>query len=127
MIEEIKPAVSQSYSALRRPDLSRVLLPHKEQAPQLQRANSYRSEKVDFISLAGSGPGQQVGFGSSFSAAAASNGGILEQAWMMKMATEIARKVASEKAREAGGAAAAAAAGGGFWDGEQIPPPAYAA
>jgi distribution and morphology protein 34 len=31
-----------------------------------------------------------------------SSGGILEQAWMLKMAQEIARKVHEEKGREAG-------------------------
>ncbi|KAI4103627.1 MAG: hypothetical protein LQ339_004156 [Xanthoria mediterranea] len=46
-------------------------------------------------------------------------GGILEQAWMMKMAGEIARRVNEEKA-----------ANHGFWDRtrdgmEEIPPPAY--
>ena len=30
-----------------------------------------------------------------------STGGILEQAWMMKMATEIAKKVGEEKAKQA--------------------------
>lgn len=50
-----------------------------------------------------------------------SSGGILEQAWMMKMATEIARKVRYEKE--------ASAAGDGVWRerGEDVPPPAYAA
>ncbi|KAJ9624893.1 ERMES complex subunit [Taxawa tesnikishii (nom. ined.)] len=50
-----------------------------------------------------------------------SSGGILEQAWMMKMAAEIARKVHEEKV---------AGQTGGFWDrteGEDAPPPAYAA
>lgn len=45
------------------------------------------------------------------------SGGILEQAWMMKMAGEIARRVADEK----GG-------GEGVWEGrgrEETPPPAY--
>ncbi|KAK5019099.1 ERMES complex subunit [Cryomyces antarcticus] len=48
-----------------------------------------------------------------------SSGGILEQAWMMKMAAEIARKVDHEKA-----------SGNGFWDTRRAevddsPPPAY--
>jgi distribution and morphology protein 34 len=48
-----------------------------------------------------------------------SSGGILEQAWMMKMAAEVGRRVQEEKSR------------GGFWHqsegAEQPPPPAYAA
>lgn len=47
-----------------------------------------------------------------------STGGILEQAWMMKMAAEVARRVQEEKAS------------GGFWsqpDEVDHPPPAYAA
>ena len=44
-------------------------------------------------------------------------GGILEQAWMMKMAGEIARRVTEQKASDAG-----------FWDDgrDSTPPPAYA-
>lgn len=47
-------------------------------------------------------------------------GGILEQAWMMKMAKEIARRVHEEKERES--------VDGGFWEvkgEEEGPPPAY--
>lgn len=123
----------QSHSSLRRPDLSRVMFDQPPQPPshshhQPKRSvGSYRSEKVDFASFA-----QQSSSGSSSSS---SNGGILEQAWMMKMATEIARKVASEKEREAamsrGDPNHSATVHGGFWDSsppsEQMPPPAYAA
>ncbi|KAL9610461.1 MAG: hypothetical protein Q9167_004834 [Letrouitia subvulpina] len=48
------------------------------------------------------------------------SGGILEQAWMMKMAKEIARRVHEEKERES--------TDGGFWEvrrEEEGPPPAY--
>ena len=48
-----------------------------------------------------------------------STGGILEQAWMMKMAAEVTRRVQEEKAT-----------GGGFWhqaEEPEHPPPAYAA
>jgi len=50
---------------------------------------------------------------------AGSTGGILEQAWMMKMAAEVTRRVQEEKAT-----------GGGFWhqaEEPEHPPPAYAA
>ncbi|KAG9829214.1 hypothetical protein KCU77_g13868, partial [Aureobasidium melanogenum] len=48
-----------------------------------------------------------------------STGGILEQAWMMKMAAEVTRRVQEEKATN-----------GGFWhqsEEPEHPPPAYAA
>jgi distribution and morphology protein 34 len=51
----------------------------------------------------------------------AHNSSILEQAWMMKMAGEIARRIRDEKS--------APNDGGGFWDRhtrEESPPPAYA-
>ena len=59
-------------------------------------------------------------------------GGILEQAWMMKMAGEIVRRVQEQKLRDVGGCGDS----GGFWDGgldgkarnreeEEAPPPAY--
>ncbi|EON65622.1 hypothetical protein W97_04861 [Coniosporium apollinis CBS 100218] len=47
--------------------------------------------------------------------ASSSSGGILEQAWMMKMANEIARKVQDEKRRQSSDSA-------GLWE---MPPPAY--
>ncbi|KAJ9666280.1 ERMES complex subunit [Coniosporium apollinis] len=47
-----------------------------------------------------------------------SSGGILEQAWMMKMANEIARKVQDEKRRQSQASNESA----GFWE---MPPPAY--
>ncbi|KAK8234393.1 mitochondrial distribution and morphology protein 34 [Phyllosticta capitalensis] len=57
------------------------------------------------------------------------SGSILEQAWMMKMATEIARKVRDEKEREARGAGSSDS--GSFWDrrmeDEMDAPPAYTA
>jgi distribution and morphology protein 34 len=76
------------------------------------------------------------------------SGGILEQAWMLKMAQEIARKVQEEKLRDMSGqggrgddrlhhpqpqsSKAAAAAAGGMWaTGPESPeleaPPAYQA
>lgn len=64
------------------------------------------------------------------------SGGILEQAWMLKMANEISRKVRDEKAAGAGAVAAAAVKLerdglkmelGLNYDGLGLPPPAYAA
>ncbi len=51
-------------------------------------------------------------------ASPSSSGGILEQAWMMKMANEIARKVQDEKRRQSSASNESA----GFWE---HPPPAY--
>ncbi|PGH31132.1 mitochondrial distribution and morphology protein 34 [[Emmonsia] crescens] len=55
---------------------------------------------------------------------AAHNGGILEQAWIMKMASEIARRIQDEKS---GGSDAAS--NSGFWERSSMrshtPPPAY--
>ncbi|KAK7726710.1 ERMES complex subunit [Botryosphaeria dothidea] len=62
---------------------------------------------------------------------AATSGGILEQAWMMKMANEIARKVRDEKEREARQGSGSADPMASFWDRrdeeELEAPPAYAA
>ncbi|KAL0258252.1 ERMES complex subunit [Diplodia seriata] len=61
---------------------------------------------------------------------AATSGGILEQAWMMKMANEIARKVRDEKEREARQGSSSTDPMTGFWDRrdeELEAPPAYAA
>ncbi|KAL1638712.1 ERMES complex subunit [Diplodia intermedia] len=61
---------------------------------------------------------------------AATSGGILEQAWMMKMANEIARKVRDEKEREAREGSSSTDPMTGFWDrrDEDLEaPPAYAA
>ncbi|KAK3051876.1 hypothetical protein LTS18_012346, partial [Coniosporium uncinatum] len=57
-----------------------------------------------------------------------SSGGILEQAWMMKMATEIARKVREERERvEAAGSVGGSGRKQDGWeaDREETPPPAY--
>ena len=69
------------------------------------------------------------------SSASGGSGGILEQAWMLKMAQEIARKVAEEKGRASsphGEGEASKGAGGpmaGLWAGEEEidAPPAYQA
>jgi len=69
------------------------------------------------------------------SSSAGTSGGILEQAWMLKMADEISRKVREEKATSAGAAATAnferdgskTEFGLGYDGGLGLPPPAYAA
>ncbi|KAK0250733.1 ERMES complex subunit [Friedmanniomyces endolithicus] len=55
--------------------------------------------------------------GAASSGSEGSSGGILEQAWMMRMANEIARKVAEEKGRRPTWRAGA--------DEGEVPPPAY--
>ncbi|KAF2454051.1 hypothetical protein BDY21DRAFT_291752 [Lineolata rhizophorae] len=90
----------------------------------------FRSLSADKLAGAGAGASPQHRHGYE-------GGGILEQAWMMKMAAEIARKVAEEKERGKGGAGrdvgvAGVGSGKGVWaEGEALedddvgPPPAY--
>ncbi|KAF1354965.1 hypothetical protein BDV97DRAFT_94382 [Delphinella strobiligena] len=77
--------------------------------PKLTSAQSFPKEKKSDSSRSSSSVRLQTLLDGS-------SGGILEQAWMMKMAQEIARKVHEEKAAE------------GFWhqsDAVDQPPPAY--
>jgi distribution and morphology protein 34 len=70
------------------------------------------------------------------------SGGILEQAWMMKMAADLARKVADEKSRQEQRSGQSSPSGkktpprrsekhpGAFWESHEegeitLPPPAY--
>ncbi|PGH04136.1 mitochondrial distribution and morphology protein 34 [Blastomyces parvus] len=72
---------------------------------------------------------------SSFIMEAAQNGGILEQAWMLKMASEIARRIQDEKmasedpTNRSSGSGMGNSGGGGFWERPSMrshtPPPAY--
>ncbi|KAK0279066.1 ERMES complex subunit [Friedmanniomyces endolithicus] len=77
-------------------------LPTRDKPPELPR----RASDLSIHSL-----------GAASSGSEGSTGGILEQAWMMRMANEIARKVAEEKGRrptwQTGG------------DEREVPPPAY--
>ena len=91
-----------------RPDLPRMqTLPDRTHhpAPVLPRSSS----EISITDLV-----------SAFPAQGGSTGGILEQAWMMKMASEIAKKVAEEKGKQ--GAWQGSAEGE---DAEGPPPPAY--
>jgi len=77
--------------------------------PKLSSTHSFTKEKEPVFSRSSSSARLQ-------SLMDGSSGGILEQAWMMKMAQEIARKVQEEKNAP------------GFWDhaeGVDHPPPAY--
>lgn len=84
--------------------------PSRSPSPELRRSSSDTSAGssttdrrlqglLAMLSDAAAGPG--------------SNGGILEQAWMQKMAGEIARKVAEEKARQPSWSSIASAANAG--------------
>lgn len=119
----------------RRPPLSHNRLRSPQQATSpLLRSLSF--DKVTSLSAAASG---KISLSPASPQSTASSGGILEQAWMLKMAQEIARKVQEEKDRaaaERGSANAQRAAGGsskgaGLWAGtgdEDIDaPPAYVA
>lgn len=114
------PTKSRSTSS-KRPPLSRPALRQAQQST----SPLLRSLSFDKISALSSPPTEE----------ASSSGGILEQAWMMKMAQEIARKVQEEKdkadrAREQSSSSKReAAASGGMWVGDEDvdAPPAYVA
>ncbi|KAK2795489.1 ERMES complex subunit [Onygenales sp. PD_12] len=97
-----------------RPEATQPLL--QETAP-IRNLRSYSPEKREGSNLASSSRDSQPR-PPSF-AEAAHNGGILEQAWMMKMASEIARRIQDEKA--------GSDTSSGFWERSRThtPPPAY--
>ncbi|KAI6871808.1 hypothetical protein KC323_g1746 [Hortaea werneckii] len=89
--------------------------PQRQQLPRMQTlpsrpaphayqgsrpASAVRSEKGGHISRSSSEVSLRNLAPSAFSPDSANNGGILEHAWMVKMATEIAKRVADEKARQ---------------------------
>ncbi|KAK5111718.1 hypothetical protein LTR85_011763 [Meristemomyces frigidus] len=89
MILPEKPDIEEKRSQRpRRQPLPRMqTLPDRPRPAQLHRSSSSEVSLQNLATSAFAGEG--------------SNGGILEQAWMMKMATEIARKVAEEKGKQA--------------------------
>jgi distribution and morphology protein 34 len=114
-------------SSHKRPTLSRSSLHSAQQST----SPLLRSLSFDKISALSSPPAEVAAASSS------SSGGILEQAWMMKMAQEIARKVQEEKDKadrrgdrgRADRKSAGASASGGIWAGDEDvdAPPAYVA
>ena len=125
-IEDFAPLPpSRSARGSKRPSLSRVSLRQAQQST----SPLLRSLSFDKVSALSSPPD---------SVDASGSGGILEQAWMMKMAQEIARKVQEEKDRSDRERSRSprdqpqsskAAAAGGLWAGEEDvdAPPAYVA
>ncbi|KAL5115440.1 ERMES complex subunit [Pleosporales sp. CAS-2024a] len=115
-------ATPTKSSSRTRPRLTRTSLGSAQQST----SPFLRSLSLDRISAMSSPPQQEEASGS---------GGILEQAWMMKMAHEIARKVQEEKERADGRRSRGKSekspddAGGGIWAGEEEveAPPAYVA
>ncbi|KAK0942847.1 ERMES complex subunit [Friedmanniomyces endolithicus] len=97
---------NQTPKAEPRPSRQRLTrmqtLPTRDKPPELPR----RASDLSIHSL-----------GAASSGSEGSSGGILEQAWMMRMANEIARKVAEEKGRRPTWRAGA--------DEGEVPPPAY--
>ncbi|MCJ1473100.1 ERMES complex subunit [Lambiella insularis] len=86
------------------------------QPPRLASATSYASQKAS-AGPSSTGHVSASLLASPFPYLESSPGGILEQAWMMKMAGEIARRVQDHKSTD-----------GGFWDRSErddTPPPAY--
>lgn len=121
-LEEDLEATIRPRSNIRRPPLSR---------PELRKAQQstsplLRSLSFDKVSALSSPP---------YAESATSSGGILEQAWMLKMAQEIARKVQEEKDRSPSRPSrnrSKTSPPGGMWAGplsedEIEAPPAYAA
>jgi distribution and morphology protein 34 len=122
------PTKSSRPSSHKRPTLSRTSLHSAQQST----SPLLRSLSFDKISALSSPPAEEATSSSSGS------GGILEQAWMMKMAQEIARKVQEEKdkadrrgERSRGrGQEKRGGASGGIWAGDEEvgeAPPAYVA
>jgi distribution and morphology protein 34 len=117
-----------SHTSSRRPPLSRNQLRQAQQSTSpLLRSLSF--DKVSSLSALCSPPRTSSPPNADVMA---SSGGILEQAWMSKMAQEIARKVQEEKdrsSRRPGHARTKTAPTGGFWqnDDEIEAPPAYVA
>ncbi|CAG5160199.1 uncharacterized protein ALTATR162_LOCUS5760 [Alternaria atra] len=115
-----------SHTSSRRPPISRNRLRQAQQSTSpLLRSLSF--DKVSSLSALCSPPRT-----SSPPNADVISGGILEQAWMTKMAQEIARKVQEEKdrsSRRPSHARTKTAPTGGFWqsDDEIEAPPAYVA
>ena len=111
----------QNAQHSKRPTLSRSELRKVQQST----SPLLRSLSFDKVSTLSSPPCESAN----------SSGGILEQAWMLKMAQEIARKVQEEKDRSASRPSPArrqtekAAATGGMWasEDEMEAPPAYVA
>ncbi|CAN9099648.1 unnamed protein product [Alternaria alternata] len=117
-----------SHSSSRRPPISRNKLRQAQQSTSpLLRSLSF--DKVSSLSALCSPPRTSSPPNADVMA---SSGGILEQAWMTKMAQEIARKVREEKdrsSRRPSHARTKTAPTGGFWqnDDEIEAPPAYVA
>jgi len=122
------PFVS-SHMSSRRPPISRNKLRQAQQSTSpLLRSLSF--DKVSSLSALCSPPRTSSPPNAD---AMSSSGGILEQAWMQKMAQEIARKVQEEKDKSSGrrpsNARTKTAPTGGFWQNEDEieAPPAYVA
>jgi distribution and morphology protein 34 len=118
-VEDFAQTPTKSRTSSKRPSLSRTSLRQAQQST----SPLLRSLSFDKISALSSPPTEE----------ASSSGGILEQAWMMKMAQEIARKVQEEKDKADRGRGQRDRKGGnvsgGIWAGEEDvdAPPAYVA
>ncbi|OJD13757.1 mitochondrial distribution and morphology protein 34 [Blastomyces percursus] len=133
--QQQQPADSKPLPPLQETTPVRTHLPSPSSTPQ------YPTEKPNTSNYTSSSPSardpqqqqQHPRPSSSFIMESAQNGGILEQAWMMKMANEIARRIQDEKmggedptnTSNCGGGGG----GGGFWERPSMrshtPPPAY--
>jgi distribution and morphology protein 34 len=118
-VEDFAQTPTKTRPSTKRPPLSRTSLRQAQQST----SPLLRSLSFDKVSTLSSPPIEDP----------ASSGGILEQAWMMKMAQEIARKVQEEKdkadRRTGQSSSAKRPATGGIWAGDDDvdAPPAYVA
>ncbi|KAJ4290568.1 ERMES complex subunit [Kalmusia sp. IMI 367209] len=120
-----EPEKDKKRSSSSRPPLSHNRLRSTQQASSpLLRSLSF--DKVSTLSAAHKHPLSPPYAESTTS----SSGGILEQAWMLKMAQEIARKVHEEKNRDRSPPPQSSSKAGGLWvsaEEEMDAPPAYVA
>ncbi|KAF2032150.1 hypothetical protein EK21DRAFT_99244 [Setomelanomma holmii] len=118
-VEDFAQTPTRPRHSSKRPSLSRTSLRQAQQST----SPLLRSLSFDKVSALSSPPTEE----------AAGSGGILEQAWMMKMAQEIARKVQEEKDKadrlRSQGSSSKGPTSGGVWAGEEDvdAPPAYVA
>ncbi|KAF2084888.1 hypothetical protein K490DRAFT_47988 [Saccharata proteae CBS 121410] len=126
------PRQSEKTAIEEEPATQRPTMPHHAATSSIPLLRSYtKDSKMPFTSHKHTSSGRLPASPLPHTDSAAS-GGILEQAWMMKMATEIARKVRDEKERESRRGSTQGSSAGSFWDrsveeGEADAPPAYAA
>ncbi|EQL35588.1 ERMES complex subunit [Blastomyces dermatitidis] len=136
-LQQQQPADSKPLPSLQETAPIRTLRPSPSSTPQYptekpNASNNYTSSSSPSARDPQQQQPQQLSRpSSSFIMESAQNGGILEQAWMMKMASEIARRIQDEKmgGEDPTNSSSRGGSGGGFWERPSMrshtPPPAY--